>query len=104
MGGLGVVAGANIGENGAVFEAVHGSAPDLAGQNKANPLALLKSAVLMLLHIGEAASARRIEHAIVKVLASGPEHRTRDIGGTGTTSDFTAAMCETLRRGMRAND
>ena len=96
--------GANIGENGAVFEAVHGSAPDIAGQNKANPLALLKSAVLMLLHIGEAASARRIEHAIVKVLASGPEHRTRDIGGTGTTSDFTAAMCETLRRGMRAND
>ena len=104
VGGLGVVAGANIGENGAVFEAVHGSAPDIAGQNKANPLALLKSAVLMLLHIGEAASARRIEHAIVKVLASGPEHRTRDIGGTGTTSDFTAAMCETLRRGMRAND
>ena len=53
VGGLGVVAGANIGENGAVFEAVHGSAPDIAGQNKANPLALLQSAVLMLHHIGE---------------------------------------------------
>src|SRR5438105_3358801 len=86
VGGLGVVAGANIGEAGAVFEAVHGSAPDIAGQNKANPLALLKSAVLMLQHIGEMGPARRIEHSIVKVLASGPEHRTRDIGGTGTTS------------------
>jgi len=104
VGGLGVVAGANIGENGAVFEAVHGSAPDIAGQNKANPLALLKSAVLMLQHIGEMIPARRIEDAIVKVLASGPEHRTRDIGGTGNTSDFTAAMCETLRRGTRASD
>ncbi len=104
VGGLGVVAGANIGENGAVFEAVHGSAPDIAGQNKANPLALLQSAVLMLQHIGEAPSARRIEDTIVKVLASGPEHRTRDIGGRGNTSDFTAAMCETLRRGTRTGD
>src|SRR5712692_82422 len=89
VGGLGVVAGANIGEAGAVFEAVHGSAPDIAGQNKANPLALLQSAVLMLRYIDEADAARRIEEAIVKVLASGPEHRTRDIGGTGTTADFT---------------
>jgi isocitrate dehydrogenase (NAD+) len=104
VGGLGVVAGANIGENGAVFEAVHGSAPDIAGQNKANPLALLQSAVLMLQHIGEMAPARRIQDAIVKVLASGPEHRTRDIGGRGTTADFTAAMCETLRKGTRAGD
>jgi len=97
VGGLGVVAGANIGEAGAVFEAVHGSAPDIAGQNKANPLALLKSAVLMLHHISEPKAAKRIEDAITKVLASGPEHRTRDIGGTGTTSDFTAAMCDVLR-------
>jgi len=104
VGGLGVVAGANIGEAGAVFEAVHGSAPDIAGQNKANPLALLKSAVLMLHHIGEMQPAKRIEDAIVKVLDSGDEHRTRDIGGTGTTADFTAAMCETLRRGTRASD
>src|SRR5712692_2484543 len=104
VGGLGVVAGANIGENGAVFEAVHGSAPDIAGQNKANPLALLQSAVLMLQHIGEMGAAKRIQNAIVKVLASGPEHRTRDIGGRGSTSDFTAAMCETLRRGTRAGD
>lgn len=99
VGGLGVVAGANIGEAGAVFEAVHGSAPDIAGQNKANPLALLQSAVLMLHHIGEPAAAKKIESAITKVLASGPEHRTRDIGGTGTTSDFTAAMCDVLRNG-----
>ena len=104
VGGLGVVAGANIGENGAVFEAVHGSAPDIAGQNKANPLALLQSAVLMLHHIGEPVAAKRIGDAIVKVLDSGDEHRTRDIGGVGTTADFTAAMCETLRRGTRAGD
>jgi isocitrate dehydrogenase (NAD+) len=104
VGGLGVVAGANIGENGAVFEAVHGSAPDIAGQNKANPLALLQSAVLMLYHIGEPGPAKRVHDAIILVLGSGPEHRTRDISGTGTTSDFTAAMCETLRRGTRAGD
>ena len=104
VGGLGVVAGANFGEAGAVFEAVHGSAPDIAGQNKANPLALLQSAVLMLHHIGEPGAAKRIDDAIIKVVGSGAEHRTRDIGGTGTTADFTAAMCETLRRGTRAED
>jgi isocitrate dehydrogenase (NAD+) len=104
VGGLGVVAGANIGENGAVFEAVHGSAPDIAGQNKANPLALLQSAVLMLYHIGEPGPAKRVHDAITLTLGSGGEHRTRDIGGTGNTSDFTAAMCETLRRGTRAGD
>jgi isocitrate dehydrogenase (NAD+) len=97
VGGLGVVAGANIGLNGAVFEAVHGSAPDIAGQNKANPLALLQSAVLMLHYIDEPDAARRVDEAIVRVLASGPEHRTRDIGGTGTTADFTTAMCRALR-------
>jgi isocitrate dehydrogenase (NAD+) len=104
VGGLGVVAGANIGENGAVFEAVHGSAPDIAGQNKANPLALLQSAVLMLHHIGETGPAKRIEDAIVKVLGMGPEERTRDIGGTGTTMDFTAAICGVLKKGTRATD
>src|SRR5258705_5960543 len=89
VGGLGVVAGANIGENGAVFEAVHGSAPDIAGQNKANPLALLQSAVLMMQHIGEMDAARRVQTAITKVLDSGPEHRTRAIGGGGSTPHFT---------------
>jgi isocitrate dehydrogenase (NAD+) len=104
VGGLGVVAGANIGENGAVFEAVHGSAPDIAGQNKANPLALLQSAVLMLQHIGEMGPAQRIKDAITKVLAMGPESRTRDIGGEGTTMDFTSAICGVLRKGTRADD
>ena len=104
VGGLGVVAGANIGENGAVFEAVHGSAPDIAGQNKANPLALLQSAVLMLQHIGEMQAAKRIQDAIVKVLGMGPEARTRDIGGTGSTTDFTSAICEVLRKGTRSTD
>jgi isocitrate dehydrogenase (NAD+) len=104
VGGLGVVAGANIGENGAVFEAVHGSAPDIAGQNKANPLALLQSAILMLYHLGEVQPAKRIEDAIVKVLGMGPESRTRDIGGEGTTMDFTAAICGVLRKGTRATD
>src|SRR5687768_4006920 len=104
VGGLGVVGGANIGLNGAVFEAVHGSAPDIAGQNKANPLALLQSAVMMLRHIGELDAARRVHSAILKVLDSGPEHRTRDIAGTGTTADFTTAVCEALRRGTRGTD
>jgi isocitrate dehydrogenase (NAD+) len=104
VGGLGVVAGANIGENGAVFEAVHGSAPDIAGQNKANPLALLQSAVLMLQHIGEMGPAQRVKDAITRVLAMGPEVRTRDIGGTGSTTDFTSAICEVLRKGTRATD
>jgi isocitrate dehydrogenase (NAD+) len=104
VGGLGVVAGANIGENGAVFEAVHGSAPDIAGQNKANPLALLQSAVLMLNHIGEMGPAKRIHDAIAKVLGQGPESRTKDIGGSGSTTDFTSALCEVLRKGTRATD
>ncbi len=102
VGGLGVVGGANIGENGAVFEAVHGSAPDIAGQNKANPLALLQSAVMMLQHIGEMEPARRIQTAIVRVLGAGPELRTHDIGGSGHTTDFTAAVCDALRKGSRA--
>jgi isocitrate dehydrogenase (NAD+) len=104
VGGLGVVGGANIGLNGAVFEAVHGSAPDIAGQNKANPLALLQSAVMMLHHIGEMDAAKRIHTSILKVLASGDESRTRDIGGTGNTSDFTTAICNALRTGTRAGD
>lgn len=104
VGGLGVVAGANIGENGAVFEAVHGSAPDIAGQNKANPLALLQSAVLMLQHIGETTPAKRIQDAITRVLEMGPESRTRDIGGTGSTTDFTVAICDVLKKGTRATD
>lgn len=97
VGGLGVVAGANHGHNGAVFEAVHGSAPDIAGQNKANPIALLQSAILMLVHIDEKQAADRIEKALFKLLAQGI--RTHDLGGTATTSAFTAALCDELGRG-----
>ena len=104
VGGLGVVGGANIGINGAVFEAVHGSAPDIAGQNKANPLALLQSAVMMLQHIGEMGAAKRIFAAIMKVLDSGPQYRTADIGGTGHSSDFTTAICNALRKSPRSED
>ena len=87
IGGLGLVPGANIGEKGAVFEAVHGSAPDIAGKGIANPTALLQSAILMLRHINERSTADKIETAMLKVFAEG-KVRTRDIGGTATTDEF----------------
>ena len=95
VGGLGVVPGANIGTEAAVFEAVHGSAPDIANQNLANPTALLLSALLMLDHIGEHGAAERIRSALLKVLADG-HVRTRDLGGRATTTDFTDAVCRQL--------
>jgi isocitrate dehydrogenase (NAD+) len=79
----------------AVFEAVHGSAPDIADQNLANPIALLLSGLLMLEHIGERASAERIRAALLRVLAAGTV-RTRDLGGTATTTEFTDAICEEI--------
>jgi len=96
VGGLGVVAGANIGENGSVFEAVHGSAPDIAGQNRANPIALLQSALLMLDHLREFDASRRIRAALTAVLQSGTT-LTRDLGGTASTTEFTAAIIQRLR-------
>src|SRR5204862_288947 len=81
IGGLGLVPGANIGEKGAVFEAVHGSAPDIAGKGIANPTALLQSAILMLTHIEERQAAEKIEQAMLSVFAEG-KIRTRDIGGS----------------------
>ena len=96
VGGLGLVPGANIGEKGSVFEAVHGSAPDIAGQNLANPTALLLSAVMMLRHIGEDAAATRVRTAIDAVLSEG-RIRTRDLGGSSTTTDYTDAVCKALR-------
>lgn len=87
VGGLGVVAGANIGDDMAVFEAVHGSAPDIAGQGKANPTALLRSALMMLEHLGEHAIAERIEKALNATLANKAEC-TGDLGGTASTSAF----------------
>jgi isocitrate dehydrogenase (NAD+) len=98
VGGLGVVPGANLGQHAAVFEAVHGSAPDIAGQNLANPTALLLSAVMMLTHLGESAAADRIMAALGHVLESG-QVRTRDLGGTATTTAFTDAICRAIEAG-----
>ena len=91
IGGLGLVPGANIGEKGAVFEAVHGSAPDIAGKGIANPTALLQSAILMLRHIEERNAADKIEKAMLKVFEAG-KVRTRDIGGTSSTNEFADAI------------
>lgn len=97
VGGLGVVPGANIGSDCAVFEAVHGSAPDLAGQNLANPLALIMSGAMMLNHLGDTDTADRIRNAYNAVLEEGnPDELTRDIGGKAGTSDFTAAIVRQL--------
>jgi isocitrate dehydrogenase (NAD+) len=96
VGGLGVVPGANIGTEVAVFEAVHGSAPDIADQNLANPTALLLSGLLMLEHIGERATADRIRAGLARVLATGAS-RTRDLGGTATTTEFTEAVCREIQ-------
>jgi isocitrate dehydrogenase (NAD+) len=95
VGGLGVVGSANLGEGTAVFEAVHGSAPDLAGRNVANPTALLLAAVLMLRHLDEGAAADRVMTALEGVLRAG-ETRTLDLGGTASTSAFADAICRAL--------
>ena len=95
VGGLGVVPGANLGEEIGVFEAVHGSAPDIAGKGLANPTALLLSALLMLRHIGEAPMADRIMKAVGATLAEGVV-RTRDLGGTATTAQYADAICTRL--------
>jgi len=97
VGGLGVVPGANIGEEGAVFEAVHGSAPDIAGKGIANPLAIIMSSVMMMNHIGKTDVADRIKAAYNAVLAEGnPAVLTPDIGGRGTTKSFTEALIARL--------
>ncbi len=95
VGGLGVVPGANLGKDVAVFEAVHGSAPDIADQNVANPTALLLSAVMMLRHLGETDAAVRVKAALDRVLSAG-EVRTRDLGGSASTTEFTLALCRAL--------
>ena len=95
VGGLGVVGAANLGADLGVFEAVHGSAPDIAGKNVANPTALLLSAVLMLVHIDERAAADRIMTALRRVLAAGTV-RTRDLGGSASTLEFADAICRAL--------
>ena len=91
VGGLGLVPAANLGERCAIFEAVHGSAPDIAGRNIANPTALMLSAVLMLRHLGQDAVAHRLERAVQLVYAEG-RHLTRDAGGTASTEEFSRAV------------
>ena len=95
VGGLGVVGAANLGVDTAVFEAVHGSAPDIAGKNLANPTALLLSAVMMLRHIDEPLAADRVMSALGQVLAAG-QVRTRDLGGSASTSEYADALCKAM--------
>jgi isocitrate dehydrogenase (NAD+) len=95
VGGLGVVPGANIGRESAMFEAVHGSAPDIANKNLANPTALLLSALMMLDYIGERTAAQRIRAGLDKVLADG-QVRTHDLGGHASTTEFTDAVCRQI--------
>ena len=94
VGGLGLVPGANLGKEAAIFEAVHGTAPDIAGTGKANPTALLMSAVLMLRHLDQPGLADRIESALFATFAAGV--RTPDIGGTASTTEFARAVADRL--------
>jgi isocitrate dehydrogenase (NAD+) len=95
VGGLGVVPSGNIGDECAMFEAVHGTAPDIAGKGLANPTALLMSGIMMLDHLNERPAARRIEAALHKVYRDG-KHATRDLGGKATTQEFTDAVISAL--------
>ena len=95
VGGLGLVAGANVGDDIAIFEAVHGSAPDIAGQNKANPTAIIRSAILMLKHLKMNNFAQRIDVALDKTLAQ-PETCTADLGGPLGTTEFTESVINNL--------
>ena len=95
VGGLGVVGSANIGEEAAMFEAVHGTAPDIAGKGLANPTALLLSGIMMLHHLGERSAADRIEAALDKVYKQG-KHVTKDLGGKAGTEEFTEAVISSL--------
>ncbi len=95
VGGLGLAPGANLGKDAAIFEAVHGTAPDIAGKQLANPGALIYAACLMLEHIGDPARATRIREAMEGVIREGT-HRTRDLGGTATTDQFTDAIIARL--------
>jgi isocitrate dehydrogenase (NAD+) len=95
VGGLGVVPSGNIGDECAMFEAVHGTAPDIAGKGLANPTALLMSGIMMLDHLGERPAARRVEAALHRVYREG-KHATRDLGGKATTQEFTDAVISAL--------
>jgi isocitrate dehydrogenase (NAD+) len=94
-GGLGLVPGANFGARYAVFEAVHGSAPDIAGKGLANPIAVIRSAAMMLEHVGRGEAGVRIERAVVKTLQAGVG-LTRDLGGDGNTATITEQIIKNL--------
>lgn len=96
VGGLGIVPGANMGETHAVFEAVHGSAPDIAGQGKANPTALMLSAVMLLIHLNETNAANKLQSAIEAVYREG-KHLTGDVGGAASTEEFTEAVIREIK-------
>jgi isocitrate dehydrogenase (NAD+) len=98
VGGLGLIPGANIGWEYAVFEPVHGSAPDIAGQGRANPIAMILSGAMMLRHVGEMHAASAVEHAVDTVLAEGSV-RTGDLGGTSTTMEVGEAIAHAVARG-----
>ena len=98
VGGLGVVPGANIGHDVAVFEAVHGSAPDIAGKDLANPLALIRSGIMMLYHLHKDEVAERVRAALRHVVVK-QKIRTRDLGGEATTTEFTDAIVKALESG-----
>jgi isocitrate dehydrogenase (NAD+) len=95
VGGLGIVPGANMGEKCAVFEAVHGSAPDIAGKGLANPTAMMFSSVMMLRHLKEVAASEKLKAAVEKVYTE-KKHTTRDVGGKSTTAQFTDAVIAAL--------
>jgi isocitrate dehydrogenase (NAD+) len=96
VGGLGLVPGANFGDGCAIFEAVHGSAPDIAGRNIANPTAVLRSGLLMLRYLGEMEAANRIRNALERVYRI-KEKRTRDVGGSASTFEFADAVIEAMQ-------
>jgi isocitrate dehydrogenase (NAD+) len=96
VGGLGIVPGANIGDHHAIFEAVHGTAPDIAGKGLANPTALMQSAVLMLAHIGEREASAKLQKAVHETYAE-RDHLTGDVGGSASTNGFTDAVVRRVR-------
>jgi len=102
VGGLGLVPGANIGHEIAVFEAVHGSAPDIAGKNIANPTAVLQSSILMMRHIGEREAADRMRNGLDEVYRRRKDKLTKDVGGSAGTSEFADAVIEAMQQPVSA--
>src|SRR5262249_28256120 len=95
VGGLGLVPGANLGDRHALFEAVHGTAPDIAGKDRANPLAAILSGAMLLRHVGQRRAGDRVERAVERLLREG-RVRTRDLGGRASTAQVTDRLIELL--------